>query len=636
MSSTNFVSGTVITSPWLNDVDSSTYQGQLDDGTPNAAIDQYLPAGTGAVATTVQTKLRESVSVYDFMTAAQIADVQSGALTLDVTAALNAAADSVRGGFTADTVLLIPKGLYRCNSALDFTRVRHILCLGEIRSAVTSGAAVTIGTASNANTDMDNGDINLTVRSTAANNSGLSGVSGILVKGAARCNFRLYSYGWDIGVYIAPDAASSTQYVAFCNFQIYTNGNRTGIKITALNGSFVNQNAFYRCDCYPQGNALAGSTIGCHMTGTIANNNNEFLHCNFEGMTVPIWVETGLQNQFFSTRLELSGPVRFGNSSASGDQPLCVDNFVHALYQNSKYGVQVDWQASRPNFVSYIDPSPIWVPEVSINYDDFYAVGATGYSHKMLNVYGDTGYFPNLTLDSSDRSFSFGAASQGYVWIKVQAGDILRLFTSGPTLDYIFAIIEAYGSGKAALPALAASDTPYFGTNATPNAAGASGTGSTVVFSNNTWNKPSMVSVNRAAVQWLKVSLLTSTKYNTLYVDRLLNSQNINDFRVNQFTPYVGVANFTGQSSFAGQIGVAGANRVAVGNTANGWIQIGQVPVSDTAANIASAAATINTTNKVAGLVVRDTTNNRLMFSTGSTATSVWWVVDGSASVTPV
>ena len=35
----------------------------------------YLPAGTGAVATTVQSKLRETVSVFDFMTPEQIADV---------------------------------------------------------------------------------------------------------------------------------------------------------------------------------------------------------------------------------------------------------------------------------------------------------------------------------------------------------------------------------------------------------------------------------------------------------------------------------------------------------------------------------------------------------------------------------
>jgi hypothetical protein len=37
----------------------------------------YSPAGTHAVATTVQTKLRQTISVFNFMTSAQIADVQA-------------------------------------------------------------------------------------------------------------------------------------------------------------------------------------------------------------------------------------------------------------------------------------------------------------------------------------------------------------------------------------------------------------------------------------------------------------------------------------------------------------------------------------------------------------------------------
>ena len=57
----------------------------------------FTPAGTGAVVGSSQSKMRESVSVFDFMTAAQIADVQSGTLTLDATTAIQAAIDSIRG-----------------------------------------------------------------------------------------------------------------------------------------------------------------------------------------------------------------------------------------------------------------------------------------------------------------------------------------------------------------------------------------------------------------------------------------------------------------------------------------------------------------------------------------------------------
>lgn len=56
----------------------------------------FLQSGTGAVARTLQSKERDVVSVFDFMTAAQIADVQNGTgvPTLDVTSALQAAYDS--------------------------------------------------------------------------------------------------------------------------------------------------------------------------------------------------------------------------------------------------------------------------------------------------------------------------------------------------------------------------------------------------------------------------------------------------------------------------------------------------------------------------------------------------------------
>jgi hypothetical protein len=54
------------------------------------------------------------------------------------------------------------------------------------------------------------------------------------------------------------------------------------------------------------------------------------------------------------------------------------------------------------------------------------------------------------------------------------------------------------------------------------------------------------------------------------------------------------------------------------------------------AADIASKTARINTFGKFTGKQVWDTTNNRMMRAAGETDVSVWWVIDGSASVTPV
>lgn len=56
---------------------------------------------------------------------------------------------------------------------------------------------------------------------------------------------------------------------------------------------------------------------------------------------------------------------------------------------------------------------------------------------------------------------------------------------------------------------------------------------------------------------------------------------------------------------------------------------------SYTAADIADKTSAVNTTDKYEGLFIWDSTNNRLLRSAGSTDVSVWWVVDGSTSVTP-
>jgi len=56
---------------------------------------------------------------------------------------------------------------------------------------------------------------------------------------------------------------------------------------------------------------------------------------------------------------------------------------------------------------------------------------------------------------------------------------------------------------------------------------------------------------------------------------------------------------------------------------------------NDTATNISNITSTINTVGKYAGLFIWDTTNHRLMRAEGSAAVDKWYVVDGSASVTP-
>ena len=85
----------------------------------------YLPSGTGAITTTVQSKLRETVSVFDFMTAAQIADVQSGTATLDVTAAIQNAVNS-----SAGKALYFPGGTYLVSNVI--TLISNSVLYGDV------------------------------------------------------------------------------------------------------------------------------------------------------------------------------------------------------------------------------------------------------------------------------------------------------------------------------------------------------------------------------------------------------------------------------------------------------------------------------------------------------------------------
>jgi len=102
--STNFVTGTQVTKEWLNDVDALVF------GIPEpagASLVGYMPAGVGAVATTVQGKLRESVSVLDFY-ANGVSGVRVDPTgVVDSTLGIQAAIDSV-----SDGVVEIPPGSY--------------------------------------------------------------------------------------------------------------------------------------------------------------------------------------------------------------------------------------------------------------------------------------------------------------------------------------------------------------------------------------------------------------------------------------------------------------------------------------------------------------------------------------------
>lgn len=80
----------------------------------------YMPVGTGAVATAVNRKLQESLSVFDFMSAAQIADAKSGAASINVTSAFVAAALTGKRVYVPYGTYLVTHSAIVCADGTEF------------------------------------------------------------------------------------------------------------------------------------------------------------------------------------------------------------------------------------------------------------------------------------------------------------------------------------------------------------------------------------------------------------------------------------------------------------------------------------------------------------------------------------
>ena len=78
--------------------------------------------------------------------------------------------------------------------------------------------------------------------------------------------------------------------------------------------------------------------------------------------------------------------------------------------------------------------------------------------------------------------------------------------------------------------------------------------------------------------------------------------------------------------------GIAQENLLVDGGTLSGCtVQL----VTVTAAQLGAIGHVVNTVGKVAGTLVFETTNNRLMIATGANPNSTWVRADGTNAVTP-
>jgi hypothetical protein len=80
-----------------------------DVSAASASTVTFIAAGSGAVSRTIQNKERDWVSLFDYMTTTQIADVQAGTAAVDVSLA-------VQNAFNASNFVYGPDGIYSCST----------------------------------------------------------------------------------------------------------------------------------------------------------------------------------------------------------------------------------------------------------------------------------------------------------------------------------------------------------------------------------------------------------------------------------------------------------------------------------------------------------------------------------------
>lgn len=152
-------------------------------GSGGALLIGFIAGFFGAVATTVQQKLRQIVSTFDAMTAAEIADVNSHNGTIDVTAATQTSVDGVSAG----GALYAPAGKYKmvppaANEACIFVPTNQFRLTG-------TGAGTLFKTAGN-----DDVPINVSTQIDLGNNTQVSNVQEVIIDNVKVQGSGVYEY----------------------------------------------------------------------------------------------------------------------------------------------------------------------------------------------------------------------------------------------------------------------------------------------------------------------------------------------------------------------------------------------------------------------------------------------------------
>lgn len=287
---------------------------ELAAGT-GASLVGYTPAGTGAVATTVQEALRRTVSVFDFLPATQIAYIKANN-TASQDAAVVTAAIHEAMAFVPDGTVLFPNGTYLVTG---IHQPQGCKIVGQSREATilkaSPSATYVIRNALSADYDQyDLGIANLSIQG----NTTCNGIELLRPWYGIFDNLRVYDCNYGFYVYQA----------IFCSFSnLVVTGNTVGFRLNSGIASWANQTA----------NALP-STHNEFRNSTFISNTSEGLYIN--GVSGAQFTDCG-----------------FEANNTSGANNVTIKN--SATYSNTVAMAVFKgcWFESNSDYLAYVDGS---------------------------------------------------------------------------------------------------------------------------------------------------------------------------------------------------------------------------------------------------------------------------------------
>lgn len=306
--------------------------------TAGAALIGFIQNSAGAVARSLLSKLFEMpVSVFDFMTASQIYDVQTRAFLLDHTAAIQAAIDALAAN--GGGKLYFPPGLYRVLTQLNVTESVRFMCDGWGDTSITASAPDTFLTE---------------IRYDGVN----TGTSPVILVKSTTASAWVWNWGFDGDVCLNG------------NNKAYVFLQTSSCRRARINGSLWIQRCRFFGWQVDDGNGVIGGANGyCEQFNYLAGSNPAAAGSG--GIKITSLTSAGCTGLVFA---DVLGTLVNGNLMEFGDVDNCKVFSTHATIsgtgQNCYFRGLTDGQTrpSRKNRIGYISGAGIYAEAKSLNW----------------------------------------------------------------------------------------------------------------------------------------------------------------------------------------------------------------------------------------------------------------------------